>query len=187
MVKRVLNTVLIAACIFITACTAAQHQENITHNAISENSGETRDKIRSLEAALIALDQSSDREEARQVAQTAVNSSLYLAQEYDIVQPAWFHNLLIQMGLRERGLCWHWTADLMSRLQALKLETYQLRWGVAHRGSDLREHNSVVITANGQIFEKGMILDPWRYSGDLYWVIVAKDSYPWQELPRQEW
>jgi hypothetical protein len=75
----------------------------------------------------------------------------------------------------------------MQRLQALDLRTYHLHWGVAHRGNDLREHNSVVITANGQPFEAGLLLDPWRNSGDLYWAIVTTDSYPWEELPASEW
>jgi hypothetical protein len=91
------------------------------------------------------------------------------------------------MGLRDRGLCYHWTEDLMFQLKALQLERYQLRWGVAHRGSNLREHNTVVITANGQPFENGLVLDPWRHSGNLYWVIVKNDSYPWKELPKEAW
>jgi hypothetical protein len=104
-----------------------------------------------------------------------------------VVPPAVFHNLLIQIGVRERGLCYQWTEDLMQHLQSLHLQSYRLLWGVAYRGSDLREHNSVVITALGQRFEDGLILDPWRDSGNLYWVTVHKDSYPWQELPRDQW
>jgi hypothetical protein len=75
----------------------------------------------------------------------------------------------------------------MKRLQALGLKTYQLHWGVAYRGSDLREHNSVVITALKQLFEQGLVLDPWRNTGDLYWAAVSRDSYPWQPLPPDEW
>jgi hypothetical protein len=75
----------------------------------------------------------------------------------------------------------------MMQLQTLELQTYQLHWGVAYRGSELREHNSVVITAKGQAFEKGLVLDPWRNSGDLYWTLVGEDNYPWEELPPSEW
>jgi hypothetical protein len=69
----------------------------------------------------------------------------------------------------------------------LDLKTYQLHWGVAYRGSELREHNSVVITARGEPFETGMVLDPWRNSGDLYWALIQTDTYPWVELPPDEW
>ena len=71
------------------------------------------------------------------VAETAVTYSRRLAEEYRIVPPARLHNLLIQVGIKDRGLCYHWTEDLMKRLQALHLQTYQLHWGVAHKGSDL--------------------------------------------------
>ena len=140
-----------------------------------------------LEDELAALNHNSNGIEARQVAETALKASAYLKEEYRLVRPPVLHNLFVQMGLRDRGLCYHWTEDLMSQLNKLQLEYYQLRWGVAHRGSDLREHNTVVITANGQPFERGLVLDPWRHSGKLYWVVVKDDKYPWKELPREEW
>lgn len=144
-------------------------------------------KFNSLQNDLFALNHNSNDTEARRTAETALKASAFLAREYRLVRPPILHNLFVQMGLRDRGLCYHWTEDLMSHLNALQLKSFQLRWGVAHRGSDLREHNTVVITANGQSFENGLILDPWRHSGNLYWVIVKNDSYPWQELPREEW
>jgi hypothetical protein len=143
--------------------------------------------VESLRHALTTLDPGTDPAEAGMVAETAVTYSLRLAEEYQVVPPARLHNLLIQAGIKDRGLCYHWTEDLMQRLQALDLRTYQLHWGVAHRGSDLLEHNSVVITANGRPFEAGLLLDPWRNSGDLYWAVVSTDSYPWKELPPSEW
>ena len=144
-------------------------------------------KAQALEVELVALNHSSAEPEARKIAETALQTSAFLAEEYDLVRPPAMHNIFVQLGWRDRGLCYHWTEDLMSHLAALQLKSYQLRWGVAHRGSDLREHNTVVITANGQPFENGLILDPWRNSGKLYWVVVKDDSYPWEELPREEW
>jgi hypothetical protein len=144
-------------------------------------------KVEWLQDDLAALNQQADQLEARQVAETAITYSYQLADEYQLVRPAVLHNLLIRAGLKDRGLCYHWTEDLLKRLQALDLRTYQLHWGVAHRGSDLREHNSVVITARGQGFEKGMVLDPWRNSGDLFWALINTDQYPWRKLPPSEW
>jgi hypothetical protein len=143
--------------------------------------------VDALRHELAALGPGTDTAEAGMVAETAVSYSSRLAEEYRVVPPARLHNLLIQVGIKDRGLCYHWTEDLMKHLQTLKLRTYQLHWGVAHRGSDLQEHNSVVITANGRPFETGLLLDPWRNSGDLYWALVSTDSYPWQELPASEW
>jgi hypothetical protein len=125
--------------------------------------------------------------EAGQVAQTAIQYSSYLAREYELVRPAILHNVLVRIGFKNRGLCHHWTLDLMKQLELLKLKSYQLFWGVAHRGSELREHNSVVVAGKGQRFEDGIVLDPWRNSGELYWTPVKNDRYPWKERPRNEW
>ncbi len=157
------------------------------HRAASLSPERMSANVDALRHELAALGPGTDPAEAGMVAETAVTYSSRLAEEYRVVPPARLHNLLIQVGIKERGLCYHWTEDLMKRLQALNLRTYQLHWGVAHKGNDLREHNSVVITANGQPFEAGLLLDPWRNSGDLYWAVVDADRYPWQELPASEW
>ena len=146
-----------------------------------------RDKVKQLEQALYTLNETVDKTEALLVAETAVRESAILAEEYQLVHPAVAHNLLVVLGMKERGLCYHWTEDLMKRLQALNLKSFQLHWGVAYRGSELREHNCVVITARGQRFSKGIVLDPWRNSGNLFWAQVAKDSYPWKVLPPSHW
>ena len=145
------------------------------------------DKIKQLEQELIALSATIDKTEARILAEAAVRESAMLAEEYQLVRPAVAHNLLVVFGVRERGLCHHWTEDLMKRLQALDLKSVEFHWAVAYRGSDLREHNCVVITARGQPFLKGIVLDPWRNSGNLYWARVSKDSYPWRVLPPSDW
>ena len=183
--------VLLLLVVFLSAC-ASGHQmgRGSSANEKTKDLRATeayREKVELLQDELAALNQQADLLEAGQVAQTAVTYSNQLAEEYHLVRPAVLHNVLIRVGLKDRGLCYHWTEDLLKQLQSLDLRTYQLHWGVAHRGSELREHNSVVITARGQAFEKGLVLDPWRNSGDLYWALIKTDRYPWQELPASEW
>jgi hypothetical protein len=169
----------------LCACAAAPHtDERPSDSYIPQKDLE---KIASLQNDLAALNGQANIAEAGQVAQTAIQYSAYLAEEYELVRPAALHNVLVRIGLKDRGLCHHWTEDLMKQLELLDLESYQLYWGVAHRGSELREHNSVVIAAKGQRFEEGIVLDPWRNSGQLYWAIVKNDRYPWEERPRSEW
>lgn len=156
----------------------------------SDNLSDTqfyRDKIKQLRQELIGLSVTIDKREAQTLAETAVRESAVLAEEYQLVRPAVAHNLLVVFGVKDRGLCYHWTEDLMNRLQALNLKSFQLHWGVAYRGSELREHNCVVITAIGQSFSDGILLDPWRNSGNLHWAKVSKDSYPWKVLPPSNW
>jgi len=175
----------------LSAC-ASTHQ-NGQPATESDNSGASREapayreKVASLQNDLAALNGQTNIVEAGQVSQTAIQYSSYLAAEYDIVRPAVLHNVLVRIGLKDRGLCHHWTVDLMEQLERLELKTYHLYWGVAHRGSELREHNSVVVAAKGQRFEEGIVLDPWRNSGELHWSPVKNDRYPWRERPRHEW
>lgn len=179
--------------IIVSGCAKAKvyYPDNGSYNAtasdIQADARIYRQKVKQLEHVLVALNETVDKTEAMKVAETAVRESAVLAEEYELVRPAVAHNLLIVLGIKGRGLCYHWTEDLMKRLQALDLKSLQLYWGVAYRGSELREHNCVVVTAKGQSFFKGIVLDPWRNSGNLFWAQVTKDSYPWKVLPSSDW
>jgi len=174
-----LSMVLLSAC-------AGPHQNGPAasggdNQAAAEEAIAYREKIAVLSNDLAALNGHTNLTEAEQLAETAISYSYHLAEEYRVVRPAILHNLLVRIGLKDRGLCYQWTEDLMSRLYLMQLNSFQLHWGVAYRGSELREHNTVVVTARGQQFEEGIVLDPWRNSGELYWAHVKSDSYPWQE------
>ena len=119
--------------------------------------------------------------EATLAAETACSYSVELAQEYRVVRPAILHNILVNLGLRKRGLCFQWADDLSAKLQSLDLRTLQIHRGVA-RLETRREHSSVVLTASGQPFDQGIVLDAWRHSGRLYWGNVKQDHYPWIEV-----
>jgi hypothetical protein len=119
-------------------------------------------------------------QESGLLAAAAIRQSRSLATEYRLSHPPLFHNLLVNVGLKKRGLCWHWTKDLLDRLGKLPLSSYQLHWGIAHRGELFREHSSIIVTARGRDLTSGIVLDPWRDSGELYWVPVTEDSYPWE-------
>ena len=191
MKSNLIHIYLMGLLLLMSGCTASgkrvQDPNAAKYPADISSAEIDRQTAEALEIDLVALNHGSARTEARKLAETALQASTFLTEEYELVRPPVVHNIFVQMGWRDRGLCYQWTEDLMSHLMALQLKSYQLRWGVAHRGSDLREHNTVVITANGQSFEDGLVLDPWRNSGKLYWVVVKKDTYPWKELPREEW
>jgi len=177
--------------VLLSACVSAHHNGQPASNSetpqMSPHILADREQLTTLQNDLAALNNQLNLAEAGRVAQTAIYYSSFLAEEYEMVRPAALHNVLVRIGLKDRGLCYHWTTDLMKQLELLELKSYQLYWGVAHRGSELREHNSVVVAARGQRFEEGIVLDPWRNSGELYWTLVKNDHYPWQERPRNEW
>jgi hypothetical protein len=176
--------------VLLNACVGAHQRGPATSGSDNPAAGPGalayREKIAVLSKDLAALNGHTNSAEAGQLAETAISYSYYLAEEYRLVRPPILHNLLVRIGLRDRGLCYQWTEDLMKRLYLLELKNFQLHWGVAYRGSELREHNTVVVTATGKPFEEGIVLDPWRNSGELYWARVKTDSYPWKErLPNE--
>ena len=138
------------------------------------------DEVQALTADLLALSPQVRRDEASRFARVALRSSIELAREYRLVRSPHFHNFLVNTGVRDRGLCHEWARDLGARLSEVRSPSLVLRWGIARAGT-LREHNCVVVTARGQPFARGLILDGWRRSGRLYWTRVAADRYPWKE------
>ena len=56
----------------------------------------------------------------------------------------------------------------------------ELHWGEASPGTE-SEHNNIVVTAKGQPFGQGLLLDCWRY-GRLVLIPLATDPhYKWKE------
>ena len=91
-----------------------------------------------------------------------------------------FNNFLVYHGWRKRGYCYQWTEDLLLALDKLKLKTLELHWGDAYRET-WRENNCLVVTAKGQPFDRGMILECWRHFGHLRWNLVPSDQDPYYE------
>jgi hypothetical protein len=108
-------------------------------------------------------------------------TGLELRREWHVVWLPGLQNLLVNMGARKGGLCFQWATELLVRLDALKLQTLELHWAESFANTS-GEHNVIVVTARGQPFEKGILLDNWRYSGHLVWTQVAMDpEYHWTE------
>lgn len=162
--------VTLAIAFALLGATALQAEPPATSETLAQQIAQLSPAIRNKEATLLAAEAHA---RARQ-----------LAREYRAVRSPHFHNFLVNAGLKKRGLCHHWTRDLGDHLAALKLRSVVLRWGIAHAGT-LREHSAVVVTAAGQPFERGIVLDAWRHSGRLFSGRVAADKYPWKEDPHE--
>ncbi len=139
-------------------------------------------RVDALSRAILALGDDVERAEAQRAARVAISYSRQLADDYDIAGTPLFHNVMVNLGLRDRGLCVHWTRDLMVRLQQERLRSLELHWGVANFDKTFRvEHSTVIISARGEPLEQGLVLDGWRNSGDLYWTPTLEDpDYAWR-------
>src|SRR5437016_3272807 len=140
-------------------------------------------KAEELANQLASLSQRVDPNEAKLLADFAYATVARLRQEYRMFGTPIFNNFLVYHGWRKRGYCYQWTEDLLLALDTLKLKTLELHWGESYAGT-WRENNCVVVTAKGQAFDHGMILDSWRHFGHLRWNLVPSDEDRYYENPK---
>jgi hypothetical protein len=131
-------------------------------------------KAEKLADELASLSPRVNREEARLLAECAYASVSKLRREYRMFGTPIFNNFLIYHGLRKRGYCYQWSEDLLIALDKLKLTSLELHWG-EHDAGTWRENNCIVVTAKGQPFRRGVMLECWRHLGHLYCGPVASD------------
>jgi hypothetical protein len=124
--------------------------------------------------ALVKLRPDVDPGEAELLSVTAHTTARRLAREYRVVLNPEFQNFLINIGVRQRGWCGHWTRDIGARLKELRLKTLVLHWGAAYAGTT-GEDNCLIVTARNQPFQDGIVIDGWRRAGRLFWSAVKKD------------
>jgi hypothetical protein len=137
-------------------------------------------KAEKLANQLAGLSRRVDPNEAKLLAECAYVTVARLRPEYNMFGTPIFNNFLVYHGWRKRGYCYHWTEDLLLALDKLKLKTLELHWADAYRDT-WQENNCLVVTAIGQPFERGMILECWRHFGHLRWNLVPSDQDPYYE------
>jgi hypothetical protein len=133
---------------------------------------------------LARLSRRVDPNEAKLLSECAYATVARLREEYRPFGTPIFNNFLVYHGWKKRGYCYHWSEDLLLALDKLKLKTLEVHWGDTYRDT-WRENNCLVVTAKGQPFDRGMILECWRHFGHLRWNLVPSDQDPYYE--NAEW
>jgi hypothetical protein len=123
------------------------------------------------------------REEANRLALVAEREARALAISYGVSGPAWFHNCLVNIGVKERGLCWQYMEDMFARLARENPRHFDLHTAVRDDNSTFLEHNCVLLAAKGQPFVSGWVLDPWVKPGTLQLIRPRGDGRSWYEQP----
>ena len=180
---KTISTILLATCL-LTACAAKFNKVDITRSGnpqLRVMKPEVEKNIRELAGSILALSPQISREEAVEVAHDAYVYPMYLAEKWDITWPPMYHNTLRNAGVRKWGLCTDWASAMIDHMRKKHLKSMDIYWAVAYRGDPWREHSTLLITAKGQPFDTGIILDPWRDSGKLYWNHHRNDpTYIWK-------
>lgn len=170
---------------FLVSCGSVRfdnvHMDSGEKPVATKLSLQQKESISGLKQLLLSLSPDVSEQEATIVAYDSVVYSMVLANKYELTYPPLWHNVLVNSKKRPRGLCYHWQRDLMAHFRKKKLKTLDLKEGVAYEKDYWREHNTMVVTAKGQPFDSGVVVDPWRKSGIVAWYKVKEDpKYPWK-------
>ena len=138
-------------------------------------------KIVTLKNMLLHLGSKVDKNEAEDLARSSINYSFVLAQKYHALSSPWLQNTLVNIGLKERGLCHEWAEDLFHFLKKRDYRSFSFHSVGANIGY-LNEHNALSVSLKGDGIRNSILLDAWRNSGDLYFIKIEKDKkYKWSE------
>jgi len=163
---------LITAVVFLASCGVSPEKRAIA----------SPDEITELRDMIIALGPEVDPDEAERAARIAFSHTRELAIVYQITDPPLVHNTKVNMGLRPRGLCWHWAEDMELRLDAEGFETLEIHRAIASADNPFRiDHSTAIVSRRGDGFRDGIVLDPWRLGGVLTFVPTLEDTdYGWE-------
>ncbi|NVK14524.1 MAG: hypothetical protein HWE35_10115 [Rhodobacteraceae bacterium] len=142
----------------------------------------TGNDVEELALALQSMDPQVDPAEARRAAEIAYSHSARLAEQYDVTTSPIIHNTLVNSGVKERGICVHYAEDMQARLNQENFRTLTMLRAIAEPKNEFRiDHSTAVIAAKGDGIYQGIVLDPWRYGGKLYWSATTEDPrYDWE-------
>ena len=138
-------------------------------------------RVEVLRKEILALGPGIDPAEAARAAELAYAYTAQLAEEYQITDPPLIHNTKVNMGIKPRGLCWHWAEDMETRLKAENFDTLTMHRAIANADNPfLIDHSTAIIARAGDDWDDGIVLDPWRFGGRLFWDEVEDDTrYKW--------
>ena len=183
--QSIKKVIILSTFILLTACSSVRFDGahvDTKGNTISAIDSVENNKIERLYQAIISLCPNVIHSEARYVAREAVLYPKILANRYQLMSSPLYNYVLVNYGKRPRGLCYQWTYDMGKQINR-PTKSLQFFHGVAFRRDYWREHSTLVVGAKGQKFEDGIILDPWRHSGVLFWSRIKDDKkYPWVEF-----
>ncbi len=154
--------------LFLTGCT-------VTIPSVSQT------KIVKLSKLLQSLDKRISKDEAMYLSQNIFHETETLIQEFELTSPPLFHNFLVNVGIREKGLCYHWSDTLYMHLSKNNYPSFEFHLVGANIGEYWYEHNALIVVKKDGNIDNAIIIDPWRDSGELYFSKVSEDTkYMWK-------
>lgn len=91
--------------------------------------------------------------------------------------PLW-NNLLINTGIKQKGLCYDYAFSLYAKLKQASFSSLDLYLIQSDKGKYF-EHNAVAVCTDHVAFDECIVLDAWRDQKRLTFVQVKSDTYKW--------
>ena len=159
--------------LFFTACT-------VTPSSV------TQSRVEALSKLLKSLDSSISSKEAKSLSDEIFQEVTKLRKKFNPTSQAHFNNFLINAGVKEKGLCYDWSDALYLHFSKKDYSNFEFHLLVAHKGKYFYEHNTLVVVAKGGNVLEGIVIDPWRNSGNLYFSKVNEDKkYEWRHRSKR--
>lgn len=143
-------------------------------------------KVDELSYLIKSLDSTITQDEATALSEDIIYKTEQLRKEFEMTSPPQFHNFLVTVGVKEKGLCYHWSDALFVYLSAKAYDSFEFHLMGANIGEYFFEHNALVVVAKGGKIEEGIIIDPWRDPRALYFSKIEDDpDYVWHHRPKR--
>ena len=133
-----------------------------------------------LSRTLLSLDRSISPREAQKLSKDLFVYTALLTKEFKLTSPPLWHNFLVNVGIKKKGLCYDFSDALYRHLRSRAYPHFRFHLVVSDKGAYFKEHNALLITAKDQSIQKGIIIDAWRHSGKLCFKRLREDrAYRW--------
>ena len=143
-------------------------------------------KVVKLSHLLHTLHEDSTEQETMQLSRNIFIKTAQLSNEFEMTDSPYYHNFLVNVGMKDKGLCYQWADALYAYFSKQDYPSFEFHLVGANIGSYWTEHNSLVVVAKGMSVSEGIILDPWRNGGELYFEKVKADkAYIWKHRPKR--
>lgn len=141
----------------------------------------TQTEVNKLTTLFRILDTTITEDEALQLSQDIFWKTEDLRKEFDRTSSPVWHNFLVNTGLREKGLCYHWSDALYAYLSAKDYPSFEFHLMGANIGEYWSEHNVLTVLGKDGELQEGIIIDSWRDSEKLYFSKATDDTdYVWK-------
>lgn len=140
------------------------------------------DHVVALTDAIMDLGPHVDPKEAARAARISYEYPLELKQKWRATEPAIVNNVYINLGMKPAGLCYQWAEAMYDRLEKENFKTLDILRAISPDHGFHLEHNTAVIVRHGGDLMDGILVDPWRYSGRLFWSKLPDDKrFKWED------